>query len=719
MRTIYVMSLIHKTYKSSRFPVFIGLLLCIFFSSFSSAQTNIDSLKISFDYAESTEERFETQQLIAEYYYDIRSLDTAIFEFTKAIDMVPKGQLELKADLVSRVAKIYRHKEEVTSQIKYYKIATDMYVQANSAPEITADSYAQLGRSFYDEARYDSAMVYYMDAKKIYEDNKIENKDYGNLLHFIGSVFKRQDNNDKACEYYHLEIDYGKEHGFKDIEAEGMYLSGICIEGDTARLRNDQKCLAIYEETGRESMVALMYTLIAGGYKSIEMYDSALYYQMKSLEIYREGTKKSHLAALLADISRSYMRKNDFGTARKYLEEAEEIALQTELKQFLRLEDIYGAYYELNYKQGKYKSAVEYLNLRYVYKDSAEDTEHADAIQEMELVYNTEKQEAENALLKKDKAIANKEKKIAEDEAATQSFITLLFMIGGGLLLIAGIFTFVKYRESQKQKKIITEQKKEMQFQKELVEEKNKDITDSMVYASSIQRAIITSEEYIANMFNDFFVFYKPRDIVSGDFYWAYKTDCGKRLIAVGDCTGHGVPGAMMSMLGTAFLNEIVIEGKEFHPPTILNKLRDHVKKSLQGNASKDGMDMSFCCIEDDKLTYSGANLPLYILRKGELIEIKGNKQPIGYQPAGEVPFEEKLLDLEREDKLYLFSDGYADQFGGPKGKKYKYKTFRDKLAAISSMTFGQQRKIIDEEFEIWKGDLEQLDDVCVIGIKV
>jgi serine phosphatase RsbU (regulator of sigma subunit) len=694
-------------------------MICVFASSSSFAQLNVDSLKISFDYAETAEERFETQQLIAEYYYDTRSLDTAIFEYIKAIDMVPAEQLELKADLVTRVAKIYRHREEVSNQIIYYKAATELYVKANSAPEIVAKSYSHLGRSYYDEAQYDTAMVYYMDAKKVYEENKVVNEDYGNLLHFIGSVFKRQDNYDKACEYYQMEIDYGKKHGFKGIEVEGMYLSGICIEGDTARLRNDQKCLEIYQEIGSETAIALMYSLIAGGYKSIEMYDSALYYQMKSLEIYRQGTKKSHLASLLADISRSYMRKRDFTTARKYLEEAEETARQSELKLFIRLEDIYGAYYELNYKQGKYKDAAEYLQLMYVYRDSARDTEHADAIQEMELVYNTEKQEAENALLKKDKAIANKEKKIAEDEAATQSFITLLFMIGGGLLLIAGVFTFIKYRESQKQKQVITEQKKEMQFQKELVEEKNKDIIDSMVYASSIQRAIITSEEYIANMFNDFFVFYKPRDIVSGDFYWAYKTECGKRLIAVGDCTGHGVPGAMMSMLGTAFLNEIVIEGKEYHPPAILNKLRDHVKNSLQGNASKDGMDMSFCCIEDEKLTYSGANLPLYVLRAGELIEIKGNKQPIGYQPAGEVPFNEKLLDLERDDKLYLFSDGYADQFGGPKGKKYKYKTFRDKLSAISTMTFGQQRKIIDEEFEIWKGDLEQLDDVCVIGIKV
>jgi len=151
----------------------------------------------------------------------------------------------------------------------------------------------------------------------------------------------------------------------------------------------------------------------------------------------------------------------------------------------------------------------------------------------------------------------------------------------------------------------------------------------------------------------------------------------------------------------------------------VLDKLREQVKKSLNSEERKDGMDMSFCCIDGKTLKFSGANLPLYILRKGDLTEVKGSKQPIGFQPLEDKPFVQEEMSLESGDHIYMFSDGYADQFGGPKGKKYKYKTFRDKLSDISNLSFTQQRKIIDEEFEVWKGDLEQLDDVCVLGVRI
>ena len=357
------------------------------------------------------------------------------------------------------------------------------------------------------------------------------------------------------------------------------------------------------------------------------------------------------------------------------------------------------------------------MALRYIYRDSARNQEHQDAILEMEKIYNDEKQKAQLAILEKDNELAKQENMLAKEEAESQSFIKKVFMIGGIIVLILGVFVFIKYRESQKQKHIISEQKSEMEFQKDLVEAKNKDIIDSMVYASSIQKAIITSDDYIRGMFPDFFVFYQPRDIVSGDFYWAFETESGKKLIAVGDCTGHGVPGAMMSILGTSFLNEIVLERKIEDPRTIMNTLRDMIKKAMRGEQRKDGMDMCFCMFEGNKLTFSGANLPLYVLRKGELIQLKGDKQPIGYIPTGEQPFTQQTIELQPNDVVYMFSDGYADQF--PKGKKYKYKTFREKLTDISMLPISKQKEIIDDEFEIWKGDMEQLDDVCVLGIRV
>ncbi len=707
--------------NSSIFPLkssFV-MVLCFLWNFNGNTQLNIDSLKIAFDYSEIASERVQTQILIAESYHKQREYEAALIEYRRAIDLIPNDNTFLKAETIYKYGNCLKSAEHIEEARKGFKTSIQLYTSISANPELIARNNALIGRCFYDEANYDSAMVYYLEAEKIYEINAIKNRDYGMLFHFIGSVFKRQGDFDKSCEYYQKEIKYGKEHGFKDIEAEGQYLIGVCIETDSARLANDILCLQLYSELGNERLVGLMYQLISNSYYSMNELDSALHYQQLSLEIRREQNEISHLAGILSDLAKTYIAMGKLSEAKSHLKEAEEIALQTGIKKYVRLQEIYGIYYDLEVKASNYKEANRYLNLVYAYKDSVMNTEHKQAIAELAIKYDSDKQEAQLAILEQEKLMAKKEKILADEAASNQSFYNKIILSTGIALLFAGIFIYLKYRESQKQKIVISAQKREMQFQKELVEEKNKDITDSMVYASSIQKAIITSEEYLSKMFKDFFVFYQPRDIVSGDFYWAFETTDGTRLVAVGDCTGHGVPGAMMSMLGNAFLNEIVIEGKNYEPNKILDKLRDQVKRALQNNAAKDGMDMSILKIKDKTITYAGANLPLYLLRSGELIEVKGDKQPIGSQPAGEKPFTQHTIDLIDGDSVYLFSDGYADQFGGVKGKKYKYKTFRDKLSLISSKPFKEQGQIISAEFEQWKGDLEQLDDVCVLGLKL
>jgi serine phosphatase RsbU (regulator of sigma subunit) len=682
-------------------------------------RTHIDSLRIAFDYSENALERVYIQIEIADAYYRLRSTDTAIFEYRKAIGIIPNDSLELKGKTLERLSFAYRQKEDMQGMLEAQLVSTDLFEQSNTSPYLIARSYKLTGRTYYEMGRYDSAMVYYMDAKKIFEENNIIHEDYGFLLHFIGSVFKRQDNYDMACEYYEQEIEYGRKHGMKVIEVEGLSLSGLCIEDPEELLALDLECLRLYEEMNSQMSVGVTLTYLAEDYLKLNNTDSAIYYYEKAIETYEDEGEVSLLGATLSDYALMLIDLKKYADAEKNLKRAEELASKTGIKQHIRYWRLYETYYTLRYQQGRYKEAVEYQTLMYAYRDSSRNQEHQDAILEMEKIYNDEKQKAQLELLEKDNAIAKQENMLAREEAEAQSLITNIFMISGIIVLILGVFVFIKYRESQRQKRIISEQKSEMEFQKELVEAKNKDITDSMVYASSIQKAIITSEDYIKKMFSDFFVFYKPRDIVSGDFYWAYQTKAGKKLIAVGDCTGHGVPGAMMSMLGTAFLNEIVVEKKIDTPAAILNSLRDQVKRSLNNDKRRDGMDMSFCALDGNTLTFCGANLPLYILRKGELIQLKGNKQPIGYLPTGEEPFEEQSFELIEGDLIYLFSDGYADQFGGPKGKKFKYKTFRERIASISTLPIADQKKIIDDDFETWKGDLEQLDDVCVMGIKI
>jgi serine phosphatase RsbU (regulator of sigma subunit) len=276
-------------------------------------------------------------------------------------------------------------------------------------------------------------------------------------------------------------------------------------------------------------------------------------------------------------------------------------------------------------------------------------------------------------------------------------------------------------------KRIIDERTAEVVHQKELVEEKNKDILDSIKYAKRIQEAIIPSAEIMRNAITpDLFVFYRPKDIVSGDFYWMRNTAEGVLFAAV-DCTGHGVPGAFVSIIGNNGLNRAVNEFGLRKPGDILDKLSELTEEAFrqQGNTEvKDGMDCSLVLYrkKENILEYAGANNPLWIVRKNEngqseIIEFKADKQPIG-RFDGRKPFKTHVIQLQKDDTFYLFSDGYADQFGGDGGKKFKYKQLKDILISIHSQPMLQQEKVVVNAFDQWKGDYEQLDDVCLIGVK-
>jgi len=251
------------------------------------------------------------------------------------------------------------------------------------------------------------------------------------------------------------------------------------------------------------------------------------------------------------------------------------------------------------------------------------------------------------------------------------------------------------------------------------LEEKNQEIMDSIVYAKRIQSAILPPAKLVKEYLQESFILYKPKDVVAGDFYWMEHKD-GKVLFAAADCTGHGVPGAMVSVVCNNALNRSVREHGLTDPGEILNKTREIVVAEFEKSEEevKDGMDIALCSIEGMKLQYAGAYNPLWIIRNGEVIETQGNKQPIGQFDNPE-PYKTHSINLEKGDTIYIFSDGYVDQFGGEKEKKFKAKAFRELLLSIQDKAMEEQKKSIDEAFETWKGDLEQIDDVCVIGIRV
>lgn len=275
----------------------------------------------------------------------------------------------------------------------------------------------------------------------------------------------------------------------------------------------------------------------------------------------------------------------------------------------------------------------------------------------------------------------------------------------------------------------ITERKRTEQ----IIREKNKDITDSINYAKRIQQSMLPKDHDLNEILEDHFVLFLPKDIVSGDFYWSNVVTSRKNettterlaLVAACDCTGHGVPGALMSIVGTTLLNQTVRNPDINSPAEALTFLNQELPKNLKGSAGdeiKDGMDMTMVAFSRDKmrLYFAGAMNPIYIVSDGRLTEIKGDKQPVSSSTSLEKkPFTHHKFDLKKGDLVYLFTDGYADQFGGPKGKKFKYKPFQELLLSIASLTMEQQRAALERSFLDWKGGLEQVDDVLVIGIRL
>ena len=278
--------------------------------------------------------------------------------------------------------------------------------------------------------------------------------------------------------------------------------------------------------------------------------------------------------------------------------------------------------------------------------------------------------------------------------------------------------------------KKVAERTEEVVRQKEEIEGKNeeleilyKQVTDSIHYAKRIQEAILPSQQYIDEVLPNSFVLYKPKDIVSGDFYWVVKKNNLVYFAAV-DCTGHGVPGAFMSLVGHNILQDIINHSSKITPAEIMNSLREGVINTLNSDNSakdtKDGMDMTLCCINYDtlELQYAAAFNPLYLVRNGELVQHEANKFPIGKFIGEKQYFKNNVVQLQKNDQIFIFSDGYADQFGGPKGKKFMVGNFRKLLLNVSKQSLKNQKETLESTLNNWQGDQEQVDDVLVIGVK-
>ncbi|HRR10608.1 MAG TPA: SpoIIE family protein phosphatase [Tenuifilum sp.] len=363
-----------------------------------------------------------------------------------------------------------------------------------------------------------------------------------------------------------------------------------------------------------------------------------------------------------------------------------------------------------------------------------------DSLFNYQIISEANRLENISALRQKEKEIQHQRENLLLSQAnLNKSRLRQLFLVGFiAILIVLVVVSYLAFRNKQKANLLLAEQKEKIEKQKNMLEQRSRDITDSLNYARRIQKAILQTSEQPTDFFDDSFLIFLPKELVSGDFYW-FKRFNNQMLFAVADCTGHGAPGAFMSIIGMFGLNQIVSELNETNPGEVLQNLNELFHKSFEqreGSEIFDGMDIAFCNYnpETRELRYSGANIYLNIVRKSNsqkvsniilnqnethtLYQVKCERQSIGYVTE-KVSFVTHSIQLEKDDIIYLYTDGFTDQFGGPNGKKFRLVDFRNILCSIASYPMAKQKDFLLEIFSEWKGDNVQVDDVTVMGIRI
>jgi len=660
---------------------------------------------------------------------------------------------------------------------------------------IIARSLNQIGMSYKELGKYDKAIETYQ--KSIKEAEKINDKliisdvrsNIG-LLHLdMGEVMK-------AIEYFEFAIKI--KESIKDMPGlSNCYINmgiahlrisynddgklseeGVRKEQDLA-LDFFKKSIEIAEKVGMQSNISSLYVNMGIVYGSRNEFEKSEEYFLKALNLNIEIDFKDGIAACygnLAALSQIMAESVALteGQKKKYLEKTINYGLQCmkyakEInsleRQIFACSTLKTAYASVN----NYKEALFYANEYLELNKKIFSEDKTKAIADAEKKFETEKNKLLIDKLNKEKQLQDSQLKL-EQEASEQQRLINYFIIAGLILIsLFAFFIVQRLRITRKQKKVIevqkavvdeknvilnqqneeiraqrdeieaqrdeiTAQRDLVTNQKERIEVQKKEITDSIVYAKYIQTAVLPTGDYAKDILGEHFIYFNPKDIVSGDFYWATKVD--KWLVfTVADCTGHGVPGAFMSMLGVSFLNEIVREKEVTRANEILDRLRmkiiDALKQKSLGetdNGSKkavsrmrDGMDIAVCVLNIDslQLQFSGANNGLFVVKTDKSVfDIPGDKQPVAiYEKM--VPFTNHVLDLQTGDTIYLNTDGFTDQFGGAENKKFMTKRMKEMFKEISSRPMSEQLVFVNSTFENWKGIRDQIDDVTVLGIRI
>ncbi|MCX6296778.1 MAG: tetratricopeptide repeat protein [Bacteroidetes bacterium] len=558
---------------------------------------------------------------------------------------------------------------------------------------------------------YASSSDYYFKALHIYEGLN-DKAGMAECYRNIGWIYQGQGLYKKTIEYYNKSLEINTQLGLKRKMVANYDDIGITkkILGDYPEaIRYCKLTIKLSQEIKSTKGLAIGYGNLANVYVSMKQYDLAIENFMLGIKFHELIEDKFNFAEGNYGLADCYFKIGNYFKTIEYAEKSAAIAEKFDYKTIASSD--YKLLAEAYSRRADFANAFKYLNLYTDLKDSTYNEKNSRQINEMSAKYESEKKELMINSLEKDKTLS-------EEKSAQDKKFKLYMMIFCMMIIVFAISLFRSNMQKKKTNSSLSLAYKE-------IEVKNKDITDSINYAKQIQRARLPNPSIILKHLPEAFGLYKPKDVVSGDFYWFAEHENGKLLLAAADCTGHGIPGAFMSLIGIDELNHATLEKRLSHTSTILSSVNKGVKKALrqneQNSMSRDGMDIALCIfdLKNNTLEYSGANRPLYYIRDNKLHEITPTKAAIGGTTENDQEFKSHTIELKKHDMIYVFTDGFADQFGGESGKKFMTKRFKDLLLSIHNKPIPEQEALLEKSLNDWKKDISQVDDILVLGIRI
>ena len=637
------------------------------------------------------------------------SLDSLITLFNSH-----KLQDTSEVNLLNQIARLFEEKAS-DSALYYGEKAITLSQKINYQKGI-GDALNNIGSFYNNKGEYQLSLKNYIDSYKVFE--KISSKRaMSNLMNSIGNTYLGIKNDKKALESYTKSYEIAESDSNKymmGISSVGLGNIYLTKKDPTNALVFFKRAQKVFADENAKYPLSVSYTLIGNALVELNNFNEAFDNFVKAVDQLKMLNNTYGIAATYQIMGSAYQKMGSRNLALNYYKKA--MAIFLERKAYDDLKDVCLNMSNVYKEQKDFEKAFDYYGQSNAYKDSVFNTENSKQLMEIETKYQTEKSLREIEL-----------QNIKLNEQNLQRNVLIISIVVAIVLLV---LVYSRFNSKKKSNKELSISNSNLELKNNIIEGKNKEITDSINYAKRIQFALLKEEAHITEHLPEHYVLYQPKDIVSGDFYWSLEKEGADKqkywYLTVADCTGHGVPGAFLTMLGTSFLNEINSVADLLSPAEILEQLKIRIIKNL-GQTGRiqdgvDGMDMSIIRLNlaTLELEWAGANNPLWIIKKDETIvkEIKANKQPVGYSHKEEA-FTNHSLQLKTGDLFVLLTDGYADQFGGTKGKKFKYKPLQELLLSICQNSMENQKQILQKTFEDWKGNLEQIDDVCLIGVRV